>query len=288
MSHTTTLPPHPLHYMHLYPQSSPDGLVNLATTTPPTPPRVPPSILSLPDLLAAASCNKIPEVVVPPASTHNRMTLLGTSCLRALRAAGYIQRDPNDDNSHLADDVLISAAAVAWWVESRGTVLPFDSLTTSDRVQKGRALTLHPRARSALGFPPDKTIFDYSTWLLACHVATDGGLCEHFWLVEVKVTPREGRATVYDSASTSLNSDHQAALDVVQSTLHEGGRRLAHASLARAPQQASGSNLCGYYVAEFGRRISKGGRVGRAAVDVRSTVDWMLGTVIALNSNPLA
>lgn len=260
------------------------------------------------DLLDGARRGTLPEVVVPDRVVGQRVALDRPSTVRAFRGANLVSRDVKDTHSHEANDTLIAVAGVGWWVASAGRMLAIDTQTTSKFAGRKSVLRfIHkPKYRPSQKYPAEKSMWGYSDWLLAFHEVL--GNAAHFWLLHVDFS--KGSMTVYDSVYTSPHpSDvHNKGVLLVQRTIDAekaaASSRLGSSGrlqqpgcpssssafklvMGKAPQQPVGSNLCGYYVAEFGRRLASGAAV-EGQVDVRETVEWLLKMMVGFKQVPLA
>ncbi|KAG2438300.1 hypothetical protein HYH02_010997 [Chlamydomonas schloesseri] len=252
-------------------------------------------ITTWPRLVHLALGGDLPAVVVDDGAAV-RAQLSRADVQRALKAAGILGM--KKEAEAFANDELMQCVALWWWETARRSkqlnILPVNSQATA-KLAAGEAAEIiaRPGTRAWFKYDTSRAATDYDTWLLPVN---NPGV--HWWLLVVKRAGKKGTIVVYDSSSgpssvqdlASVHEEtkalryphHVAAINGVKGQAVFAGVAAWRLEFPPVPQQLNGYT-CGYYVAEFGRRIAMGEAVGSSAVSVADVVQGMIESMLSYN-----
>jgi hypothetical protein len=211
-----------------------------------------------------------------------RTSLDAETVHRALAAAGLIEGAY--PGAEWACDRFVACACLWWWllsVDAGSNVLPFDPLFVA-LAMSGEELRSPIPARASrrrvCSYPVEKTAEDYQLWLLPVNDRN-----EHWWLLAVHLDTKA--MTVYDSLNgRKAKQTHKDAVAMVKRHFEaKGGPSSWNVSYipTGVPRQSDGSS-CGYFVAEFGRRLCTSQPMN-TPVSVADTVREVLSMMVSFN-----
>ncbi|GLC39796.1 hypothetical protein PLESTM_000942900 [Pleodorina starrii] len=231
-------------------------------------------------LVTLARKGLLPEVVVN-SENCSRTQLDSATVKRALKAADLLERETNDVTEAWANDTFLACAAVLWWETARAhkqDVLPLEPQIVTKAMSTGSLqFPSRPKNRKANHYPATKGPGQYRRWLVPVNTGN-----AHWWLLVVDIQARV--MTVYDSFKTAPSRAHSRVTSLVTTyfmpVIDQAAWKVRYPQ--DVPRQEDAQS-CGYYVAEFGRRLCTGQSVGGQQVLPGEVVQTVLSMMLGFN-----